>query len=66
MAKQTYTTAIVVILPQECWSVIQAIRQQHDSKVRRWMPHITLIYPFCPVEDFMRCVRRWRLGWLIC
>ena len=47
-----YTTAIVVIPPQESWAAIQAIRQQHDRKVRRWMPHITLIYPFCPVEDF--------------
>ena len=42
----------MVIPPQESWAAIQAIRQQHDRKVRRWMPHITLIYPFCPVDDF--------------
>jgi 2'-5' RNA ligase len=48
----TYTTALVVIPPQETWAAIQAIRQQYDRKVRRWMPHITLIYPFHPVEDF--------------
>lgn len=51
-SSQTYTTAIVVIPPEESWAAIQAIRQAHDSKVRRWMPHITLIYPFCPVDDF--------------
>lgn len=44
--------AIVVIPPEESWAAIQSIRQQHDRKVRRWMPHITLIYPFCPVDDF--------------
>jgi len=52
MANLTYTTAIVVIPPEECWAAIQAIRQQHDSKFRRWMPHITLVYPFRPVDDF--------------
>lgn len=52
MATVTYTTAIVVIPPQEVWAPIQAIRQQHDRKFRRWMPHITLIYPFRPVDDF--------------
>jgi len=51
MAAVTYTTAIVVIPPQETWAAIQAIRQQHDRKFRRWMPHITLIYPFRPVDD---------------
>ena len=52
VAALTHTTAIVVIPPEESWTAIQAIRQQHDRKVRRWMPHITLIYPFSPVEDF--------------
>lgn len=52
VANLTYTTAIAVIPPQENWAAIQAIRQQHDSKFRRWMPHITLIYPFRPVDEF--------------
>ena len=52
MAALTYTTAIVVIPPQETWAAIQAIRHQHDRKVRRWMPHITLVYPFRPLDDF--------------
>ncbi len=52
VASLTYTTAIVVIPPQETWAAIQAIRQQHDQKFRRWMPHITLNYPFRPLDDF--------------
>lgn len=52
MDKLTYTTAIVVIPPQDVWPAIQAIRMKHDSKVRRWMPHISLAYPCVPVSDF--------------
>lgn len=52
MGKLVYTTAIVVIPPQDAWPKIQAIRTKHDSKVRRWMPHITLVYPCLPVADF--------------
>jgi 2'-5' RNA ligase len=52
VAALTYTTAIVVIPPEESWAAIQAIRQQHDRKYRRWMPHITMVYPFRPMDDF--------------
>ena len=51
MGKLTYTTAIVVIPPQDAWPAIQAIRTKHDAKVRRWMPHITLVCPCLPVTD---------------
>ena len=54
MGKLTYATALVVIPPPEVWPPIQAIRQQHDSKAHRWMPHLTLVYPFHPVADFPR------------
>ena len=52
MAALTHTTAIVVVPPRESWAVIQPIRQKHDRKARRWMPHITLIYPFLSEDDF--------------
>jgi RNA 2',3'-cyclic 3'-phosphodiesterase len=48
----THTTAVVVIPPAEVWPPIQALRQQHDRQYRRWMPHITLLYPFRPRADF--------------
>ncbi|NLF68734.1 MAG: 2'-5' RNA ligase family protein [Candidatus Anammoximicrobium sp.] len=51
MGNLVFTTAIVVIPPNDVWPAIQAIRTKHDSKVRRWMPHITLVYPCLPVAD---------------
>ena len=41
-----HKTAAVIITPEDVWGPIQAIRQKHDSKVGRWMPHVTLTYPF--------------------
>lgn len=49
---KTHKTAVVLIPPEECWPPIQAIRQEHDRHVRRWMPHMTMIYPFRPKEQF--------------
>lgn len=52
--QKTYQTAIVIIPPAEIQTPIQAIRRQHDRHVRRWMPHITLLYPFLPLHTFSK------------
>ena len=52
MGHKTHKTAVVLIPPEEVWPPIQAIRREHDRHVRRWMPHITIIYPFRPQEQF--------------
>lgn len=52
MEHKTHKTAVVLIPPEACWPSIQAIRHEHDRHVRRWMPHITMIYPFRPREQF--------------
>jgi len=52
VSEKTYHTAVVLIPPEECWQPIQAIRRVHDRHVDRWMPHITLLYPFRPRELF--------------
>ena len=51
MPAKTHRTAVVAIPPPEVWEPIQAIRRQHDRHVQRWMPHITLLYPFMPREQ---------------
>lgn len=58
MGQFTHNTALVLIPPQDLWPPIQAIRQQHDRKIRRWMPHVTLIYPFWPRDRFEEAVER--------
>ena len=52
MHHKTHQTAVVIIPPTEIWASIQPIRQQYDTNYRRWMPHITLIYPFRPRSEF--------------
>jgi len=52
MSSKTYNSAIVLIPPEDCWDPIQAIRREHDRHVRRWMPHINLLYPFRPRVQF--------------
>ena len=54
MENLDHKTAAVIIPPEDVWGPIQAIRRKHDSKVGRWMPHITLIYPFLPRSHFGR------------
>lgn len=58
MGQFTHKTALVLIPPQDLWPPIQSIRQQHDQKARRWMPHVTLIYPFWPQDRFEEAVER--------
>ncbi len=57
MENLDHKTAAVIIPPEAVWGPIQAIRQKHDSKVGRWMPHITLIYPFLPRSRFGRAAK---------
>jgi len=54
--KKVVTSAIIVSPPQEMWSSIQAIRSKHDKSYVRWMPHINLIYPFVPANEFANIV----------
>jgi 2'-5' RNA ligase len=54
---KTHHTAVVLIPPPKVWEPIQAIRRVHDKQVRRWMPHITLLYPFRPLEELPAMAR---------
>ncbi len=52
MPVKTHKTAVVLIPPESTWEPIQALRRRYDRQIRRWMPHITLLYPFRPCADF--------------
>jgi len=51
-ADKSYKTAVVAIPPDHLWGPIQGLRKQYDRNYRRWMPHITLLYPFRSVSAF--------------
>ena len=54
--KKTHASAVCVIPPESAWDPIQKIRRKYDRQVRRWMPHINLLYPFRPPEAFDEAV----------
>lgn len=60
MAAKTHNTAVVLIPPENCWEPIQEIRRRYDRHVRRWMPHVTLLYPFRPRKQFDALEQRLR------
>jgi 2'-5' RNA ligase len=49
---KTPHTAVVLIPPADLWEPIQAIRRIHDAHLARWMPHVTLLFPFLPADRF--------------
>ena len=56
MPNKTHTTAVVLIPPESVQPPIQAIRRIHDRNFVRWMPHITLLYPFAERNDFAEII----------
>ncbi|MHC5056076.1 MAG: 2'-5' RNA ligase family protein [Planctomycetota bacterium] len=52
MPEKTHSTALVLIPPRAVWEPIQQIRRVHDRHFARWMPHVTLVYPFRPRSEF--------------
>ncbi|WP_224372507.1 poly(A) polymerase [Hyalangium versicolor] len=51
-APPVHQAAVVLIPPEELWGPIETLRSKHDRTYERWMPHVTLLYPFVPEEHF--------------
>ncbi|MGB1016096.1 MAG: poly(A) polymerase, partial [Nannocystaceae bacterium] len=54
----THHCAVVLLPPESMWPSIQAVRTAHDRHHPRWMPHITLLYPFVPREHLVQAARQ--------
>ncbi len=49
---KTHQTSVVAMPSHDIWEPIQTIRREHDRQIHRWMPHINLLYPFYPRDQF--------------
>ena len=49
---KTHQTSVVAMPSDDICEPIQAIRREHDRQIHRWMPHINLLYPFYPRDQF--------------
>jgi 2'-5' RNA ligase len=41
----THTSAVILMPPPDSWPAFNRLRRGHDRRFRRWMPHMTLLFP---------------------
>ncbi|MFH2009983.1 MAG: 2'-5' RNA ligase family protein [bacterium] len=44
--KKSSRSALAIVPPESLWEPINAIRRKHDKQLVRWMPHLSLLFPF--------------------
>ena len=51
--EKVHTSTVALVPPEVCWPPVQAVRLElRDKGLYRWPPHVNLLYPFVPEEEF--------------
>ncbi|KAL7927311.1 hypothetical protein ACQKWADRAFT_276343 [Trichoderma austrokoningii] len=48
--EESHDTALCLIPPPHLWGPVNSLRSLNDEKFTKWLPHVTLVYPFVKPE----------------